>query len=118
MRAQQVTQLKQQPEMASPATAPDWHGLQASSCAPDTLCGAFADLVHAVDDAVLCNEEVHQRRAVGYRTVFLAGLIDLLVGLAGTNQALVHLPSSLLGDCQHINQLCIIEQVALHSQAA
>ena len=47
------------------------------------------------------------------RSVLLSSFIDFLVSLACTSETFIDLTSGLLGDGQNINQLCIVQQVAL-----
>jgi len=55
---------------------------------------------------------------VGNWPVLLTGFVDLFVGLTGTCETLIHLACCLLGDCQNIYQLCVIQQVTLQSASS
>ena len=70
-------------------------------------------LVHHVDAGKLGNEEVDERRPVRHRSVLLASLGDLCVGLARVGQLLVHLLRGDLGVVEHFDELHVVQQVTL-----
>ena len=70
-------------------------------------------LVHAVDRRELGDEEVDERGAVRHGAELLAGLRDLLVRLTRDLQLRVDLLRRLLGVGKHVDELRVVQQVAL-----
>lgn len=73
-------------------------------------------LVHAVDGGELRNEEVDNLRPVRDWAVLLARLPDAPLGLVCAGKLLIDLRGRRLCGRQHADQLCIIQQVALHTR--